>query len=81
MLRLVLSCVARIDSGFQSRASAAIPTRCVRLSISIKCRGIDDSLQYGFAPKGTSVIMYRTLELRRYQYYVSSTWPGMLRLF
>ena len=34
------------------------------------------SLQYGFAPKGTSVIMYRTPELRRYQYYVSSTWPG-----
>jgi len=39
---------------------------------SISC----DTHKYGFAPKGTSVIMYRTQELRRYQYYVSSTWPG-----
>lgn len=36
--------VARIDSGFQSRASAVIPTRCVRLSISTKRREIEDSL-------------------------------------
>ncbi|KAF8907824.1 pyridoxal phosphate-dependent transferase [Gymnopilus junonius] len=39
---------------------------------SISC----DTHKYGFAPKGTSVIMYRTAELRRYQYYVNSTWPG-----
>ncbi|KAF9643173.1 PLP-dependent transferase [Thelephora ganbajun] len=39
---------------------------------SISC----DTHKYGFAPKGTSVIMYRTPELRRYQYYVTSSWPG-----
>ncbi|KAF9050348.1 pyridoxal phosphate-dependent transferase [Panaeolus papilionaceus] len=33
-------------------------------------------LKYGFAPKGTSVIMYRTSELRRFQYYVNPTWTG-----
>ncbi|KAF8971234.1 sphinganine-1-phosphate aldolase [Flammula alnicola] len=39
---------------------------------SISC----DTHKYGFAPKGTSVIMYRTAELRRFQYYVNPTWPG-----
>jgi len=39
---------------------------------SISC----DTHKYGFAPKGTSVIMYRTPELRRYQYYINSTWQG-----
>jgi len=39
---------------------------------SISC----DTHKYGFAPKGTSVIMYRSPELRRYQYYINSTWQG-----
>ncbi|KAF9526574.1 pyridoxal phosphate-dependent transferase [Crepidotus variabilis] len=39
---------------------------------SISC----DTHKYGFAPKGTSVIMYRTAELRRHQYYVNPTWSG-----
>lgn len=32
--------------------------------------------KYGFAPKGNSVIMYRTAELRRYQYYITPSWTG-----
>ncbi|PPQ83056.1 hypothetical protein CVT24_012008 [Panaeolus cyanescens] len=39
---------------------------------SISC----DTHKYGFAPKGTSVIMYRTAELRRFQYYVNPSWTG-----
>lgn len=39
---------------------------------SISC----DTHKYGFAPKGTSVIMYRDAELRRYQYYVNPSWCG-----
>jgi sphinganine-1-phosphate aldolase len=35
-----------------------------------------DTHKYGFAPKGTSVIMYRDAELRRFQYYVTATWTG-----
>ncbi|KAG2016389.1 glutamate decarboxylase [Coprinopsis cinerea AmutBmut pab1-1] len=39
---------------------------------SISC----DTHKYGFAPKGTSVIMYRSSELRAYQYYINPTWTG-----
>lgn len=39
---------------------------------SISC----DTHKYGFAPKGSSIIMYRTPELRQCQYYVLSDWTG-----
>lgn len=39
---------------------------------SISC----DTHKYGFAPKGSSVVMYRSQELRRYQYYVNTSWVG-----
>ncbi|KAF8893553.1 PLP-dependent transferase [Infundibulicybe gibba] len=39
---------------------------------SISC----DTHKYGFTPKGTSVIMYRDAELRRYQYYVNPHWSA-----
>ncbi|KAF8624627.1 hypothetical protein AX15_005781 [Amanita polypyramis BW_CC] len=39
---------------------------------SISC----DTHKYGFAPKGTSVIMYRDAELRKHQYYVNPHWTG-----
>jgi glutamate/tyrosine decarboxylase-like PLP-dependent enzyme len=32
----------------------------------------------GYAAKGASVIAYRTQELRRFQYFVSTDWPGGL---
>ena len=37
-----------------------------------------DTHKVGYAAKGTSVILYRTPELRRYQYYTISDWPGGL---
>ncbi|MBC8256981.1 MAG: aminotransferase class V-fold PLP-dependent enzyme [Candidatus Marinimicrobia bacterium] len=37
-----------------------------------------DTHKFGYAAKGTSVILYRTPELRRYQYYTISDWPGGL---
>ncbi|RPB28043.1 PLP-dependent transferase [Terfezia boudieri ATCC MYA-4762] len=39
---------------------------------SISC----DTHKYGFAPKGNSVIMYRTKKFRQNQYFVTATWPG-----
>lgn len=39
---------------------------------SISC----DTHKYGFAPKGSSVIMYRWAELRACQYYVLIDWTG-----
>ncbi|KAK5136851.1 hypothetical protein LTR08_001773 [Meristemomyces frigidus] len=35
-----------------------------------------DTHKYGFAPKGNSVVLYRTAELRTYQYYVCPDWSG-----
>ena len=37
-----------------------------------------DTHKYGFAAKGTSVILYRGLELRHYQYFKTTEWPGGL---
>lgn len=39
---------------------------------SISC----DTHKYGFAPKGNSVVLYRTQELRAYQYFVIPDWAG-----
>ncbi|EGO00216.1 hypothetical protein SERLA73DRAFT_89122 [Serpula lacrymans var. lacrymans S7.3] len=44
----------------------------VRGVTSISC----DTHKYGFAPKGSSVIMYRNSNLRKYQYYINPTWTG-----
>ncbi len=37
-----------------------------------------DTHKYGYAAKGTSVVLYRGRELRRHQYYVATEWPGGL---
>ncbi|WFD44869.1 sphinganine-1-phosphate aldolase [Malassezia psittaci] len=39
---------------------------------SISC----DTHKYGFAPKGSSIVMYNSEDLRRYQYYVNASWVG-----
>jgi glutamate/tyrosine decarboxylase-like PLP-dependent enzyme len=37
-----------------------------------------DTHKYGYAAKGTSVVLYRGAELRRYQYYTATDWSGGL---
>ncbi|UCH22524.1 MAG: aminotransferase class V-fold PLP-dependent enzyme [Deltaproteobacteria bacterium] len=37
-----------------------------------------DTHKYGYAAKGTSVILYRNKELRHYQYFTATDWPGGL---
>jgi glutamate/tyrosine decarboxylase-like PLP-dependent enzyme len=37
-----------------------------------------DTHKYGYAAKGTSVVLYRGRELRHHQYYVATEWPGGL---
>ena len=37
-----------------------------------------DTHKYGFAAKGSSVILYRGENLRRYQYFTTTDWPGGL---
>lgn len=35
-----------------------------------------DTHKYGFAPKGNSVVLYRSASLRKYQYYICPDWSG-----
>ncbi|MFQ5614363.1 MAG: pyridoxal phosphate-dependent decarboxylase family protein [Anaerolineae bacterium] len=37
-----------------------------------------DTHKFGYAAKGTSVILYRGRELRHHQYYATTEWPGGL---
>jgi glutamate/tyrosine decarboxylase-like PLP-dependent enzyme len=37
-----------------------------------------DTHKYGYAAKGTSVVLYRDVELRHYQYFTTTEWPGGL---
>ena len=37
-----------------------------------------DTHKYGYAAKGTSVVLYRGEALRRFQYYAAADWPGGL---
>jgi glutamate/tyrosine decarboxylase-like PLP-dependent enzyme len=37
-----------------------------------------DTHKYGYAAKGTSVVLYRGQELRHFQYYTNTEWPGGL---
>ncbi|MDP2859990.1 MAG: aminotransferase class V-fold PLP-dependent enzyme [Bacillota bacterium] len=37
-----------------------------------------DTHKFGYAAKGTSVVLYRGLELRHYQYFTTTEWPGGL---
>jgi sphinganine-1-phosphate aldolase len=39
-----------------------------------------DTHKYGYAAKGTSVVLYRGEELRRFQYYLTTEWSGGLYL-
>ncbi|SDT04955.1 Glutamate or tyrosine decarboxylase [Nocardioides scoriae] len=39
-----------------------------------------DLHKYAYAPKGTSVLLHRTAELRRPQYFASARWPGYTML-
>ncbi|CZT16797.1 probable glutamate decarboxylase/sphingosine phosphate lyase [Ramularia collo-cygni] len=67
-------CLGSYVIAFLSKAGFPSPDFDFRVpgvtSISV------DTHKYGFAPKGNSVVLYRTPELRRYQYYISETWPG-----
>ena len=37
-----------------------------------------DTHKYGYAAKGTSVVLYRGLDLQHHQYYKTADWPGGL---
>jgi sphinganine-1-phosphate aldolase len=45
-----------------------------------RCPGVTsisvDTHKYGFAPKGNSVILYRSRAMRQYQYFIQPDWSG-----
>lgn len=67
-------CLGSFVIAFLSKAGFPSPDFDFRLpgvtSISV------DTHKYGFAPKGNSVLLYRSPELRKYQYYISEDWSG-----
>ncbi len=68
------SCLGGFLVPFMSAAGYSIPV--VDFSIPGVTSISADTHKYGFAPKGSSVIMYRNKEYRRYQYSVQTDWPG-----
>jgi sphinganine-1-phosphate aldolase len=67
-------CLGGFIAPFMERAGFNMPPFDFRVPgvTSISC----DTHKYGFAPKGTSVVMYRSRELRSYQYFVCPSWTG-----
>jgi len=47
-----------------------------------RCMGVTsisaDVHKYGFAPKGSSVLVYRSSEYRKFQFFVIANWPAGL---
>lgn len=50
--------------------------------IDFRLRGVTsmsvDTHKYGYAAKGTSVVLYRNEDLRHHQFYTNTEWPGGL---
>lgn len=70
------ACLGSFIVPFLNEIGVDVPLFDFRLPgvTSISC----DTHKYGFAPKGSSIIMYRTRELCHYQYFVSTDWSGGL---
>jgi len=68
------SCLGGFLVPFMEKAGFKLPLFDFRLpgvsSISA------DTHKYGFAPKGSSVIMYNSKELRKYQFHCAPNWTG-----
>ena len=67
-------CLGSFIVPFMEEAGFQLPLFDFRVSgvTSISC----DTHKFGFAPKGSSVIMYRSKEWRKYQYFVAEDWLG-----
>jgi glutamate/tyrosine decarboxylase-like PLP-dependent enzyme len=70
------ACLGGFVLPFAERAGIPVP------KVDFRLRGVTsmsvDTHKYGFAAKGTSVVLYRDEELRREQYFTSTDWPGGL---
>ncbi|VDM51259.1 unnamed protein product [Toxocara canis] len=68
------ACLGGFLLPFMERCDFAVPPFDFRVSgvtlISV------DTHKYGFAPKGTSLILYREVNLLHHQYFCYGDWPG-----
>ena len=67
-------CLGSLMIPFMEKLGYPIPSYDFRLPgvTSISC----DTHKYGLAPKGSSVIMYKNENIRKYQYYITTEWVG-----
>jgi glutamate/tyrosine decarboxylase-like PLP-dependent enzyme len=70
------ACLGGFVLPFAEKLGYPVPPFDFRLRgvTSMSC----DTHKFGYAAKGTSVVMYRGAELRRFQYFTSTDWPGGL---
>ncbi|CAF1661473.1 unnamed protein product [Adineta ricciae] len=68
------ACLGGFLIAFMERAGFPLKPFDFRVEgvTSISC----DTHKYGFAPKGTSVILYRNENLRQHQFFALADWPG-----
>lgn len=68
------ACIGGFLLPFMERCDFPVPPFDFRVAgvTSISC----DTSKYGFAPKGTSLILYREGSFLHYQYFCNSEWPG-----
>jgi len=76
LLMHVDCCMGGLMLPFVERLGYPVPP------FDFRVRGVTsisaDVHKYGYASKGSSVTIYRTHELRKFQYFVFSDWPGGL---
>ena len=72
------ACIGGWVLPYAARLGRALPTWTFAVegvtSISV------DLHKYAYAPKGTSILLHRTAELRRPQYFAAADWPGYTML-
>ncbi len=70
------ACLGGFVLPWAQRLGCAVPAFDFRLQGVTSMSA--DTHKYGYAAKGTSVVLYRGEELRRCQYYAVADWPGGL---
>ncbi|CAG9856583.1 unnamed protein product [Phyllotreta striolata] len=68
------SCLGGFLSCFMEDAGYPIPLCDFRLPGV--CSISADTHKYGYAPKGSSIVLYRNKKYRHHQYTVTTDWPG-----
>lgn len=69
------SCLGGFLIPFMEKAGYALP-----MMTDFRVPGVTsisvDTHKYGFAPKGSSVVLYHSKTLRKFQYFLQTEWPG-----